>query len=170
MKSRIFVLDASALLNLQNFVFDEQHSYITTPHVMSELRSLESKTLAENAMRFALLKLREPREETMQEIRKLVKSRNFTRMSAADLSVLALAKELKEEGKEPEVMTDDYSIQNFLKILNIPFTPIIQEGIKRVLSFVYKCPACGKSYNSAQATHCEFCGTKLVVEKRFSEK
>ena len=130
----LYVLDASAVLNDFSFSFSPEHSYVVTSEVMDELRDLRSKQLAENALHTGLLRIVSPGEKHSAEAKSLAEEHGFS-LSKADLSVLALAMQFKGEGKEFEVVTDDYSLQNFLKMLKIPFSAVIQGEIKRVLSF-----------------------------------
>ena len=42
---------------------------------------------------------------------------------------------LMDEGKSVKVISDDYTIQNTLKIMNIPYSGIITEGIKEIYNW-----------------------------------
>lgn len=52
---------------------------------------------------------------------------------------------LKDEGKNIKVISDDYTIQNTLKIINIPYSGIITEGIKGVYNWKKICEGCKKN-------------------------
>ncbi len=167
----LLLLDASALLNQPNFVFDEKESYACTYEVLEEFRSMEAKALVENALNRGLLRVHRPKHKYKSKAKKLVTKKGFTKMSKADVSVLALAMQFKDEQKEFLVLTDDYSIQNFLALLGIPFSSIIQGEIKEVISFKKCCPACNKEFPaSVSLKKCPDCGvelkTKRVVETR----
>ncbi len=134
----LFVLDASALINEPNFSFEEKHSYITTRLVVQELKTFETKYLTDNALHHDILKIKNPEEKTLKKIEKLVKKKGFRPLSPADVSVIALALELKNSGKNFQVLTDDYSVQNFLKLLKISFSSVIQGEIKKTIEFEKK--------------------------------
>ena len=137
---------------------------------MNELKSMETRHLVENALHNELLTIKNPSAGTLREITGLVAEKGFRPLSKADVSVLALAKELKEEGLAFQVLSDDYSVQNFLSILKISFSSIIQGEIKGVIGFQKVCPACGKKFsNTGKDEKCDFCGTPLKSRKTSSK-
>ncbi len=144
----LLLLDASAILNEPNFSFDSNNEYITTQLVLNEMKSIESKHLTENALYHGLLKIQNPNAETTKKILKLISEKGFKPLSKADVSVIALAVEFKEGLKIFKVLTDDFSIQNFLKLLKIDFSSIIQGEIKEVISFNKKCSGCSQEVDS----------------------
>ncbi len=158
----LFVLDSSALINDPNFSFEEKHQYLTTQAVVNELKSIETSHLIENALHHKMLSIKNPSTGTSQKIMDLVAEKGFKPLAKADVSVLALAQELKEEGLAFQVLTDDYSIQNFLSILKIPFSSIIQGEIRKTISFEKVCPACNKIFSPGfKEKVCSNCGTPL---------
>jgi UPF0271 protein len=83
-------------------------------------------------------------------------------LSETDLQVLALALQLKMQGRTPLVATDDYSIQNLARHLGIEFAPLATFGIRRMLKWVRYCPACHRKYPSDyKSKKCQVCGTEL---------
>jgi len=83
-------------------------------------------------------------------------------LSETDIQLLALALELKTKGKHPEIITDDYSIQNVAKQNNIDFYALITSGIRRLLEWIRYCPACYKEYPIKSTFNtCQICGTEL---------
>ncbi len=159
----LFILDSSAVLNDFSFQFKEEHSYITTPFAFDELRDLRSRNLAENALQNGLLKIREPSAESIKLVEKKVAEKGFSRLSKTDISLLALGLDLKAGKKKFRLITDDYSIQNFCKLLKIPFESVIRGRIKETISFTPFCPACGKMVKKGQkARNCPVCGSSLI--------
>jgi rRNA maturation endonuclease Nob1 len=78
------------------------------------------------------------------------------------MQLLGLAMQLKAEGYIPRVVTDDYSIQNVAKQMEIEFTALATYGIKRLLKWITYCPACHKQYPANnKSKECLICGTKL---------
>ena len=170
-----YVLDASAILNNPRFSFDEKHRYACTLEVLKELKIVETKTLAENALKQKLLRVYRPRHKYQKNAAKIVIKKGFTRLSEADISVIALAMQFKGEKRKFSVLTDDYSIQNFLEILSIPFQPIIQGRIEHPIAFVKYCPVCKREFRNANALkECPYCGTELetrrIVERQKNSK
>lgn len=127
---RILLLDSSALLNA-GFSFDESAEHLITSACVSELKSMESRLLADNALSQGLLLIFDPCPHSVSATQGFLEKLGDKRLSKADVSVIALAEELKQKGRSVEVVTDDYSIQNALKSLKIPYRPILQKGIKK---------------------------------------
>jgi UPF0271 protein len=162
----LFLLDSSAVLNDFSFQFKEEHSYITTPLALDELRDLRSRHLALNALQNGLLKIIEPGAESLKLVEKAVAEKGFSRLSKTDVSLLALAIDLKEQKKKFKLITDDYSIQNFCKLLKIPFESVIRGRIKETIAFKLCCPACGKTLKEgAKGKKCPVCGSPLKQAK-----
>ena len=159
----LLLLDSSAVLNDFSFQFNPKDECITTPLAFDELHDLRSRHLAENALQNGLLKIIEPGAESIKLVEKAVAEKGFSRLSKTDISLLALGLGLKGEKKKFKLVTDDYSIQNFCKLLKIPFESVIRGRIKETIAFTLKCPACGKTLKSGQkAKKCSVCGSRLV--------
>jgi len=82
-------------------------------------------------------------------------------LSKADTSVLALALDLRGEGKSPVIVSDDYAVQNVAEGMGIAYQPLATLGIREKFNWTYYCPACFKRYPSGDVQVCEVCGTKL---------
>jgi len=156
-------LDTSAFIaGLDPFSLkDEVYS---VPMVREELSAnsmpwVRFKTALENGK----LKIKAPREEYVEKVRSSSKTAgDILYLSKADTQVLALALELKELGNSPVLVTDDYSIQNVAKVLNIKFAPLLTFGIRFLFQWVLYCPACYKKYpQDYKFKRCEVCGTEL---------
>ncbi len=159
----LYLLDSSAVLNDFSFQFKEEHSYITTPLALDEFLDLRSRHLGENALRNGLLKIKEPGNESIELVEKKVAEKGFLRLSKTDLSLLALGLDLKGEKKKFRLVSDDYSIQNFCKLLKVPFEAVIRGRIKETIAFKLKCPSCGYALKKGQkAKKCPVCGTRLA--------
>jgi UPF0271 protein len=89
------------------------------------------------------------------------------KLSETDLQLLALALELKAEGFAPQIVTDDYSIQNVATQMGIGFLALATFGIKRLLEWIRYCPACHREYlNNYKTNECQICGTELKRKPR----
>lgn len=161
-----YILDASALINNPYFSFSKKDRYACTLEVLGELRSFEVRALAENALKMKLLRVHKPKHKYIKNAEKMAKRHGFERLSRADLSVIALALQFKSEGKEFLVVTDDYSIQNFLLAENIGYLAPVQGKIKESISFERICPACMKKFLEKQPKNeCPDCGTKIISRR-----
>jgi endoribonuclease Nob1 len=81
-------------------------------------------------------------------------------LSDADREVLALAMDLKLEGKEPVVVSDDYAIQNLADHLRISHSSLANFGIVHRFDWIMYCPACFRRYRPPEKK-CRVCGTEL---------
>jgi UPF0271 protein len=92
-------------------------------------------------------------------------------LSDADMELLAVALELKASGYSPQIVTDDYSIQNVATQLGLGFVALATFGIRHVLKWVRYCPACRKEYPADQkSSECRVCGTALKRRPLRTEK
>jgi UPF0271 protein len=93
------------------------------------------------------------------------------KLSETDIQLLSLALELKLEGFTPQIVTDDYSIQNVATQLGIEFLALATFGIKRLLEWIRYCPACYREYPANCSTkECQVCGTELKRKPRRTVK
>jgi len=141
----LYLLDSSAVLNDFGFEFSPEHNYITTSLAVSEFKDLRSRHLMENALQQNLLLIEEPEKESLQSVNETVSKKGFNKLSKTDLSLLALALDLKKQGKKFILITDDFSIQNFAKILEIPFESAMRGEISKTIAFSISCSSCGKT-------------------------
>lgn len=156
------LIDSSAVLNDFGFEFSKKNRYITTALAIAEFKDLRSRQLMENALQQRLLIIEEPTATNMRYVEDIALSKGFHRLSKTDLSLLALALDLKAQGRKFLLLSDDYSIQNFCSLLKIPFKGIIRGEIKKEISFSLHCPACAKTISSSsKAKKCPDCGSSL---------
>lgn len=82
----------------------------TTEAVMAEVKDESSRLVMERALASGKLIPRNPSEDSIRRARSLSRSMGL-RLSEADISILALAIELMEEGEAVLVLTDDKMLQ-----------------------------------------------------------
>ena len=162
-RKKVIVLDASAFISgFDPFsVEDEQYSVPSVGHELFE-RSL-SRLRFDTASERGRLKVLEPDPYFLDEVKRLSKDAGDMRfLSEADMQILALAMQLKKGGRDPSIVTDDYSIQNMAKKIGVNFAPLITFGIRYFLHWLLYCPACHRKYPpDYQFGQCEICGTTL---------
>lgn len=126
------------------------------------------KTAVENGK----LKVKTPSEEFMNQAKtSAITVGDAFFLSETDMQLLALALELKAAGYSPQIVSDDYSIQNVATQMGIEFTALATFGIRRLLEWVRYCPACHREYAADYgATNCTVCGTKLKRKPRKTAK
>ena len=82
-------------------------------------------------------------------------------LSKADMSVIALAVDLRKNGKSPIIVSDDYAVQNVADAMNLVYQSLATFGIRQRFNWVYYCPACFRRYATGDHEVCQICGTKL---------
>ncbi|MBI4053554.1 MAG: hypothetical protein HY394_05980 [Candidatus Diapherotrites archaeon] len=131
----LYLLDSSAIINDLNFELRENEKYVMANVCLDELKDFRAKSVAETGMRQGSLFVRDPSKESLLKAAAIAKEKNYFKLSKADLCVVALAMDLKAEGASFSVVTDDFLVQNFLKLLKLPFEPAFQGKIKKLRVF-----------------------------------
>jgi UPF0271 protein len=160
---RVVVLDTSAFVaGFDSFSSGDEQ--FTVPKVEEEIRRNSMvKMRLEIAIESGKLKVKTPTPEfaTKAEVPATKVGDSF-KLSETDKQLLALALELKDSGYAPQIVTDDYSIQNVATKMGIEFLSLATLGIKRLLEWVRYCPACFKEYAAdSKFKECLVCGTEL---------
>jgi len=165
-KSKIIILDTSAILSGKPIVFDNVR-VTTVPGVSKELKPGGKDYRVFEFLIEKGLNIIAPSKEAIDKIKQIsIKTGDIDRLSATDIETLALALDLDNDN-EPVILTDDYSIQNVANSLNIKFESITQLGIKKRFKWVYRCRGCGKKFEK-NIKICPICGdeTKNIVSRR----
>ena len=107
-------------------------------------------------------------EKAVEDI--ISKSGDDLRLSLPDKKLIALAYMMFSEGKNVKLISDDYTIQNTLKIIDIPYSGVITEGIKGIYNWKKVCEGCKKEYGGDYPfDDCEICGSR-IFKKRIKVK
>jgi len=159
------ILDSSTFIG--GYTPSDEKNY-TIPEVTEELKDLKSRILFEKSLEDGNLKIINPKKEYIEKTEKLAeRSGDILRLSKIDKKIIALTLQLKNEQKKVMMITDDYSIQNIMKIIKVPFKAIITEGINEIYQWEKICIGCKKRYpHNYPSTHCEICGSKIMKKKR----
>lgn len=167
MQKKIYVLDSSAFIG--GFYSNENLNF-TIGDVFLEVKDLKSRSMLQSAIEGGYVKLREPDPEDIHKVEEvIIKSGDITRLSDVDKRIVALAFKLRKEGFNPIVITDDYSIQNVLKIVKIKYKSVLTPGIEGVLNWIKICKGCKKKYPpDYRMKECEICGSP-IYRKRISK-
>jgi UPF0271 protein len=166
-KKKAIILDTSAFVAGFDPLSISEKQY-TVPLVKDELSNnsmswIRFKAAVENG----LLKVKKPNKIFIKKVKKSATFLgDFFFLSNADIQVLALALQLKTQGYETSIATDDYSIQNVANQLGVKFVSLATFGIRFRLKWVRYCPACHKKYSANyKSERCEVCGTELKRKK-----
>ena len=109
--------------------------------------------------------LEEPDFDSIKQVQMAIEnSGDILRLSEVDKQLVALAVTLRKKFY-PVVVTDDYSIQNILKVLNIAFKSVLTPGITEVYGWVKICRGCRKKYPpDYDYEECEICGSAVYMK------
>jgi len=164
MNDKVYVLDASAIIG--GFSSKKFQNYITAS-IISEIKDLKSKLILESAIEDGSIRIMEPESVDVKNVSYIItKSGDVLRLSNTDKNLVALAFKLKRESYDPMVVTDDYSMQNVLKIMDIPYCSVLTEGIKEIYGWVRVCKGCKKKYPPEYGfDECEICGTRIIKKR-----
>ena len=160
---KAIVLDTSALIMGYETAEVEAEHY-TVPSVREEIHRDDIRKLRlDSAINSGRITVRSPdpkyRGETQRVIGEMGES---DALSEADAELLALGAQLKGEGWETTVVSDDYSVQNVASELGLGFKGLATQGIKRQFKWETYCPGCRRTFEEPQEDGvCPICGTDL---------
>lgn len=146
---RVVVLDTSAFLaGFDPFSLSEEQ--LTVPLVEEEvIRNPIICMRFRAAIDSGKLKVKAPSQEFLNQVKSASsKVGDSYLLSETDIQLLAIALQLKAAGFTPQIVTDDYSIQNVATQMGIEFLALATFGIKRLLKWVRYCPACHREYSA----------------------
>ena len=93
-------------------------------------------------------------------------SGDILRLSTPDKKLISLAYMLREKGHNVKVISDDYTIQNTLKIMDIPYSGVITDGIKGIYNWKKICEGCKREYDDDYPfDDCEICGSRIFKKR-----
>jgi endoribonuclease Nob1 len=163
MSEKVYILDASGIIG--GFI-SQKHPNITTSAVLDEIKDLKSQMMVQSAIQEGNLQIAEPDSGALMKVQKAVKSSgDILRLSEVDKELVALALFLKKN-YNLQVVTDDYSMQNILKIMHIPYRSVLTEGINEIYGWIKICRGCRQKYPSDhEGDECDTCGSALYRKK-----
>lgn len=159
-----YVLDASAFIN--GFKLVSNNNY-TVPEITTEIKDFKSKLFFDMAIENGNLAIKDVPLEYINRVNDIISdSGDILRLSLPDKKLISLAYMLHERGHEVKVISDDYTIQNTLKIMDIDYSGVMTEGIKGIYNWKKICEGCKKEYGDDYPfDDCEICGSKLFKKR-----
>lgn len=159
-----YIIDASAIIN--GYPLDRENNY-TVSEIISEIKDFKSKIKIDEAIHNKKIQIITPSEKSILKLEnKLLKSGDGLRLSQPDKMIIALAFDFKYSGKKVKVITDDYTIQNELKINNIAYLGVLNKGIYNIYNWMKVCQGCKKQYSQDYPDDdCEICGSKIYKKR-----
>lgn len=148
------ILDASAFYAGIPFASSEQS--FTTQEVFDEIKHIKKDHHAiEMILETKRLEILVPESKYINKV--LLKSKetgDSQNLSASDISVVALCLQLRGV-----LISDDFSVLNLAKQLNLSVSPVMTNGIKHVAKWIYFCSGCERTFS--MISKCPLCGNKL---------
>ena len=159
-----YILDASAFIN--GFKPTSKNNF-TVPEITAEIKDFKSRLAYDSAVDDGILTVQDVSGKYLDKTDEIIsKSGDVLRLSIPDKKIIALAVMLKDEGKPVKVISDDYTIQNTLKIMDIAYDGIITEGIREIYNWKKVSQGCKKEFEEDYPfDDCDVCGSK-VYKKR----
>lgn len=147
------VLDASAFYAGTPFLSGKQ--CYTTSLVLDEIRHIKGAAL-DGLIDAGNLKVLDPEPQHETTVTKSAqKTGDISKLSRADISVLALAAQLGST-----LVTDDYALANVAAVMGIRVSSSSGKGLKEIRKWTSYCSACGKAFGPNEK-ECPLCGNKL---------
>lgn len=161
---RVYNLDASALIN---GFYDKHNLNIMVNSAVHEIKDINAEILLNNCINEGILKVESVDSSEYDQLNDmLVKSGDLMRLSQTDIDVVALSLKYKSEGHDVVTVTDDYSIQNVLKLLNLKFQSVYTKGIEKTVAWEKICKGCRKKYpGNTSEEECEICGSPIIRKR-----
>lgn len=140
--------------------------WFTSTLVYEEVRHIKKSYSALDALIDAgNLIILQPEYVSIATVKKAAKATgDLTKLSEADISILALAYQLKRT-----LITDDYKIANVASSLHVVIKTISVSGITSIRQWIAICPACKKSY-PPETTECKNCGNRLRYRYKIKQR
>ncbi|MBI2185273.1 MAG: hypothetical protein HYU39_10005 [Thaumarchaeota archaeon] len=154
----VLVFDATAFY--AGIPFGGAAKGCTTPQVIVEVCRDELRAaVVEGALASGKL---EVREGSLSRAGKVVEtasaSGDLAKLSVADISVLALALELKEQ-YSLILVSDDYAVANVARALGLKHRSAKKDF--RLVRWLWYCPGCGKTFHGKVRKICDVCGSEV---------
>ncbi|MBP3791308.1 MAG: ribonuclease VapC [Methanobrevibacter sp.] len=159
-----YVLDASAFIN--GFKLISKNNF-TVPEISSEIKDFKSKLTFDMALEEGRLIIQDVSSEYISSVNDIISdSGDILRLSMPDKKLISLAYMFHQQGRNVKVISDDYTIQNTLKIMNIPYSGVITDGIKGIYNWKKVCEGCKKEYDEDYPfDDCEICGSRIFKKR-----
>lgn len=159
-----YILDASAFINGFKIISDNN---FTVPEITAEIKDFKSKLNFDMAIEDGRLSIQDVPSQYISSVNDIISdSGDILRLSLPDKKLISLAYMFHEKGKNVKVISDDYTIQNTLKIMNIPYSGVMTDGIKGIYNWKKVCEGCKKEYDDSYPfDDCEICGSKIYKKR-----
>lgn len=161
---KVYILDASGLIN--GFYSNDFQNYMTSSTVR-EIKDINTEMLLNNLISEKVIIIKDVDYSNDHEINDvLLSSGDLMRLSSTDKDIIALALKHKRDGDDVTTVTDDYSMQNALKLLGLKFKSVRTKGIKDTIQWKKVCKGCRKEYSADDTSEeCDICGSPIIRKR-----
>lgn len=160
----VYILDASGLIN---GFYSKDSLNIMTSSTIREIKDINTEMMLNNCLNEGIVVIEDVDYSNDEEINEvLLSSGDLMRLSSTDKDIIALALKHKRDGDDVITVTDDYSMQNALKLLNLNFKSVRTKGIKKTIKWKKICKGCRKEYPSdTTLDECDICGSPIIRKR-----
>ena len=134
----------------------------TSPLVIEELRKkglpVQRIIVSQESGKLGIIR---PSKASLDYVQNVCQELGEYVLSKTDKDLIALALELRKESEFPLIISDDFSVQNVSKYLQISYISLANKGIQKLLGWTLYCPACYRRYRQDDVGICAVCGTPL---------
>ena len=169
---QILVIDTGVILHAKQLFWNRDACFVTVPGVLEEVIDQKNQIFLDLLLTRRSLEITSPKDPIVLFVRKEARDHlgEIKHLSQNDIDLVALALELKKEGKDVLVCTYDMSVQNIANHLGLKFWG--EKKIKKRIEWAFRCRGCGKIYSNKKLEElkleeCEVCGSEL---RRFPSK
>lgn len=157
MSEPAYVLDSTAFY--AGIPYQGSGRYYTTYLVLEEVKHHIGSSFIQTRVMVT-----EPSPASMNRVKTTAaKTGDMGALSQTDISLLALALDLKEGDGGANLISDDFAVRNVAEVLSIPLAPTSMKGGEwKNMTWKIYCRGCGKTYTNPKLTVCPVCGTQLV--------
>ncbi len=163
---QVLVIDTGVIIHAKQLFWNKDAYFVTVPSVLEEIIDQKNQIYMDLVLTQKSLEIISPKDLNVIFVRKeacehLGETKN---LSKTDIDLVALALELKKEGKNVIICTHDLSIQNIANYLGLKFWG--EKKIKKRIKWEFRCKGCGRTYSNKELEElkievCSVCGSEL---------
>lgn len=167
----VLVIDSGVILHAKQLFWNKDAYFVTVPSVLEEIIDQKNEIFLDLVLAQKSLEIVSPKDQNVIFVRKeACEHLGEINLSETDIDLVALALELKKEGKNVLICTHDLSVQNLANFLGLKFWG--EKKIKKQIEWEFRCRGCRRTYSNKELEElkidvCSVCGSKL---RRFPSK
>ncbi len=162
---KIHVLDTGVLFT--NWTKTKPDSlFVTTIGILEELNNRPSLERAESMISTGRLNIESVDESNIKRAMTAARQTgDASVLSTNDLELIGLALQKNNSGYDVVIVSTDLAVLNTAKHLGLGILDP-EDRMQHEITWVLKCPACGRTSTDSSETECIVCGTKMRRKSR----